>query len=938
MEAPILLNLEKVPFLPKQVPAHDSIHWNSVIKHQAKLKNDRAILTTYAHMEALGILPNSTTLPLIFKACANLQTLERGKKIQNDMMGSPLINDIRVGTSLVDFYSKCGCLEDAYYVFDEMPKRDVIAWNAMILGCVQCMEYEAALFLFMEMQEENLRPNSRTVVSLLKACGELSELGLGKGIHGYCLRNGLMEMSSHVGSALISFYSRFDMTTANHVFRSLGSRSTVSWNSMLCGYFDAGHYLKTVDLFLWMLKGGKEYDHVTVLVIIQACAELGLIELGMQVHQLVKKHGFSKDLHTLNALMRFYSSMGYLKCSFNLFISVPNKDVVLWNSMISACIDNSLNDEAIKMFTKMQIEGIRPNDSSIISMINLFAGLEKGLTNGKSLHAYAIKYGMEAFTLCRIALLNMYGVLNCVEDALNIFSETNDSDVVSWNTLIAALVHNGLRSQVFLFFRQMQESDVKPNGHTIISILAACDDDTFLNTGRSFHGYVVKNGLEVDAALNAALTEMYMNCGDEANAKYLFEGFRNKDLISWNAMISNYVNNNRPQKALLLFHRMISEVEPNFSTIVSALSACAYLAELSQGLCLHAYITRRESLMGFHLPVANALITMYARCGCMRYAEYVFSSLRKRNSVSWNAIIAGYGMHGRGHDAVLAFSQMLEEGFLPTDVTFVSALSACSHSGLIEKGLQLYHLMVQHFYITPKLVHYACAVDLLSRGGRLDEAMQLIKSMPIAPDASVWRALLGACRVYSETSYAKIIFEKLVELEPTNAGNYILLSNVYAAAGHWSEVRKLRILLEKKGLVKPPGKSWIVVKNKLHQFTAGDKSHPESDKIYQKLSYLVSSIKRRGYVPDVCWVLHDEEPEEKLRRLLSHSEKLAIAFGLMNAGAKSPVLITKNLRVCGDCHEFSKHVSRLVGKEIILRDGSRFHHFSNGICSCKDYW
>ncbi|CDP13130.1 unnamed protein product [Coffea canephora] len=737
-------------------------------------------------MEALGILPNSTTLPLIFKACANLQTLERGKKIQNDMMGSPLINDIRVGTSLVDFYSKCGCLEDAYYVFDEMPKRDVIAWNAMILGCVQCMEYEAALFLFMEMQEENLRPNSRTVVSLLKACGELSELGLGKGIHG------------------------FDMTTANHVFRSLGSRSTVSWNSMLCGYFDAGHYLKTVDLFLWMLKGGKEYDHVTVLVIIQACAELGLIELGMQVHQLVKKHGFSKDLHTLNALMRFYSSMGYLKC------------------------------------------------------------LEKGLTNGKSLHAYAIKYGMEAFTLCRIALLNMYGVLNCVEDALNIFSETNDSDVVSWNTLIAALVHNGLRSQ--------------------------------------------------------------------ANAKYLFEGFRNKDLISWNAMISNYVNNNRPQKALLLFHRMISEVEPNFSTIVSALSACAYLAELSQGLCLHAYITRRESLMGFHLPVANALITMYARCGCMRYAEYVFSSLRKRNSVSWNAMIAGYGMHGRGHDAVLAFSQMLEEGFLPTDVTFVSALSACSHCGLIEKGLQLYHSMVQHFYITPKLVHYACAVDLLSRGGRLDEAMQLIKSMPIAPDASVWRALLGACRVYSETRYAKTIFEKLVELEPTNAGNYILLSNVYAAAGHWSEVRKLRILLEKKGLVKPPGKSWIVVKNKLHQFTAGDKSHPESDKIYQKLSYLVSSIKRRGCVPDVCWVLHDEEPEEKLRRLLSHSEKLAIAFGLMNAGARSPVLITKNLRVCGDCHEFSKHVSRLVGKEIILRDGSRFHHFSNGICSCKDYW
>ncbi|KAL3518997.1 hypothetical protein ACH5RR_021586 [Cinchona calisaya] len=938
MEAPVLLSLEKVPFLPKKIPKHESEHWNSVIKHQAKLKTDKAILSTYAHMEALGILPNITTLPLIFKACANFQALERGKKIHKDMMSSHLINDIRVGTSLVDFYSKCGCFEDAKYVFEEMPKRDLVAWNAIILGCVECLEYVAALLLVMEMQEENFRPNSRTVVSLLMACGELWELGLGKGIHGYCLRNGLMDTSSHVGSALIGFYSRFDVTTAHHVFRLLYSRSIVCWNSMLTGYFDANDFVKIEELFVRMLKEGMKYDNVTLLVIIQACAEMGHILLGMQVHQLVIKHGYSEDLHILNALLNFYSSVGHLKCSSDLFTSVPNKDVVLWNSMISAYIENGFIDEAIYMFTKMRVEDIIPNESSIVSMLNLFAGLENGLRNGKGLHACAIKYGMESCTLCRHALLNIYGVLNCIEGSLKIFSETNDSDVVSWNTLISVLAQNELRNQVMLLFKQMQESDVKPNAHTVISILAACDDVTFLNAGRSLHGYVVKNGLQLNAPLNTALTEMYINCGEEAIAKNLFESFRNKDLICWNAMISSYVKNNQSHKALLLFHRMILEVEPNSSTIINALSACSHIAILPQGLRLHAYIMRRESLLGFDLSVANALITMYMRCGCIRYAEFIFDALKKRNPVSWNAIIAGYGMHGRGHDAILAFSQMLEEGFMPTEVTFVSALSACSHSGWIEKGLQLYRSMVQDFYLTPKLVHYACVVDLLSRGGRLDEAMEFIKSMPIAPDASVWRALLGACRVYMETRYAKIIFEKLVELEPTNAGNYILLSNVYAAAGHWSEVRKLRILLEKNGLVKPPGKSWIVVKNELHQFTAGDKSHPESGKIYQKLSYLMSSIKRRGYIPDIRWVLHDEEPEEKLRRLFSHSEKLAIAFGLINAGGKSPLLITKNLRICGDCHEFCKYVSRLVGREIILRDGSRFHHFRDGVCSCKDYW
>lgn len=431
---------------------------------------------------------------------------------------------------------------------------------------------------------------------------------------------------------------------------------------------------------------------------------------------------------------------------------------------------------------------------------------------------------------------------------------------------------------------------------------------------------------------------MYINCGDEVTASKLFERCHDKDLISWNSLISSFIKSNEANKALLLFNRMISEIEPNSVTIINVLSSCTNLANLPQGQCLHAYTIRRQSSFGFDLSLANALITMYARCGNMHYAENIFETLQRKNIVSWNSMIAGYGMHGRGHDAMLSFSKMLEDGFTPNNITFVSALSACSHSGLVEKGLQLFDSMVQDFYITPKVVHYACVVDLLCRGGSLNEARKFINSMPIAPDASVWRALLSGCRVYSETKLVKNISEKLVELEPTNAGNYVLLSNIYAAAGLWSEVRKLRTLAEEKGLRKPPGKSWISVKSEIHYFTAGDRSHCQSDKIYSKLSSLLSSVMKSGYVPDLHWVLHDEEDEEKLKRLLSHSEKLAIAFGLINVSNGTPILINKNLRVCGDCHEFGKHVSKHVQREIILRDGSRFHHFTNGFCSCKDYW
>ncbi|MBA0821756.1 hypothetical protein Goarm_018596 [Gossypium armourianum] len=457
------------------------------------------------------------------------------------------------------------------------------------------------------------------------------------------------------------------------------------------------------------------------------------------------------------------------------------------------------------------------------------------------------------------AILNMYAEQNCMDSVRKVFGQMSNVDVISYNTLILVLARNNLGIEAWETFGIMRESDVKPNSYTIISILAACKDETCLNIGRSLHGFVIKQGIEVNAPLKTALTDMYINCGDETTAMNLFESSHGRDLISWNALISTYVKNNQAHEAFLVFSRMVSEVEPNSVTIINILSSCTHLAHLPQGRCLHSYMIRRESSLGHNLSLQNAFITMYARCGSMRNAEKIFETLTRRNIISWNAIITGYGMHGRGYDAILAFSQMLEDGFQPNEVTFISILSACSHSGMIEEGLQLFDSMVHDFNITPQLAHYGCVVDLLGRAGRLDKAREFIESMPIKPDASIWRSLLSAYRDHCYTKDAKAIFEKVVELDPMNPGNYVLLCNVYAAAGLWPEVSEMRRHLRAKGLRKPPGISWIIVRSQIHSFAAGDRSHPMADKIYANLNSLLQSIKEIGYVPDLRWILHDDE-------------------------------------------------------------------------------
>jgi pentatricopeptide repeat protein len=343
---------------------------------------------------------------------------------------------------------------------------------------------------------------------------------------------------------------------------------------------------------------------------------------------------------------------------------------------------------------------------------------------------------------------------------------------------------------------------------------------------------------------------------------------------------------------------------------------------------------------GFELDVVvgSALVDMYAKCGSIDEASNVFNKMPERNIVTWTVIIIGYAQHGYAQEVLKLFSQMQDTGMKPDHVTFVGILSACSRAGLVNEGCNYFNSMSQDYGVNPRPEHFACMVDLLGRAGHLTEAKDFIEKMPFEPSISVWQSLLGACRIHGNMELGKYAAERLLELEPHDSATYVLLSNIYAAANRWDDVARVRKMMKDRGVKKEPGRSWTNVNNTVHEFISDDSSHPQAEEIYKMLQRLSNQMKDAGYVPNTDFVLHDIEKEQKENSLSHHSEKLAIAFGLIKTPPGAPIRIMKNLRVCGDCHIATKFISKIVCREIIVRDATRFHHFKNGLCSCGDYW
>ncbi|XP_057822141.2 pentatricopeptide repeat-containing protein At4g14050, mitochondrial [Cryptomeria japonica] len=595
---------------------------------------------------------------------------------------------------------------------------------------------------------------------------------------------------------------------------------------------------------------------------------------------------------------------------------------------------------------------------------------KKALSEGKRIHSHISERVFESLShkLLQDTLIRMYYHCGNLVHAREMFDQMIERDVLSWNAIIAAYRRHGCPHESLALFHQMQATGVQPDQFTFSSILQACAKIRDLKHGICIHQSIIEAGFLSDYVVANALVDMYAKCGSIQKARDMFDKMPHRDVFSWTAMVSGYAQSGVPDEALRLFEEMpqrnvvtwnaliagyvqngfvekaletfkqmkLMHVEPDTTTFVSVLPACAKIGALEQGRDIHQNIIER----GFPLDVAvaSALVDMYAKCGSIHKARELFDKMPQRDVVSWTTMIAGYAQNGYCKDALKLFEQMKHSGTHPNYVTFTCILLACSHAGLVDEGCKHFNGMSDSYYIMPTSDHYVCMVDLLGRAGYVEETLNFIIKMPIKPVAVVWTCLLGACRSHKNIELGVFIASLLFEMNPKNAAPYVLLGNMYAEIGDWGEVQMVRRLMKDRGIKKIPGCSWIQGPKMVHAFCVGDRLHPQTREIIAKLEELSWEIKAAGYSPDSRTVLNDLEEEEKELLLCHHSEKMAIAFGLLNTTPGTTIRVVKNLRICVDCHTATKFISKVVAREIVVRDANRFHHFKNGQCSCRDYW
>ncbi|VAI24271.1 pentatricopeptide repeat-containing protein At1g59720, chloroplastic/mitochondrial [Triticum aestivum] len=528
-------------------------------------------------------------------------------------------------------------------------------------------------------------------------------------------------------------------------------------------------------------------------------------------------------------------------------------------------------------------------------------------------------------------------------------SSSSSSSSVQLLRSLARSRRADLAHRALLLFRSLHASPSPPPPH--FSLPAALSAASFLSAlpeGRQLHALAAKLALAPAHTVVAnSLLHLYASCGLPDAALALFRLIPAKSLVSWNTAIDALASNGDHLGALDLFREMQRDttLAPDAYTVQSVLGACAGAGALSLGVYAHALLLRE---LGGHGDVSrdvlinNSLVDLYGKCGAVELARQVFDRMPERDITSWNVAILTLANHGCVRESVELFDRMTRvENVVPNAITFVAVLSACNHGGMVEEGRRYFQMMVSEYRIKPRIEHYGCMVDILARAGFIGEALDVVSGMNCRPDAIIWRSLLDACSRQNAGVELSEAMAKLALDVPDDAvsGVYVLLSRVYAFAQKWNDVGMVRRLMSDEGLKKEPGFSSIEMDGLVHQFVAGDTSHPRSEEIYAKLDEIQQRLASSGYKPDLSearMVAGMDHTKGAALRL--HSERLAISFGLLKATPGAPIRILKNLRVCKDCHTISKLISELYGVEIIVRDRIRFHHFKDGACSCKDYW
>ncbi|KAG9454258.1 hypothetical protein H6P81_007162 [Aristolochia fimbriata] len=596
-------------------------------------------------------------------------------------------------------------------------------------------------------------------------------------------------------------------------------------------------------------------------------------------------------------------------------------------------------EEALELFEILEDYA---NDERVLgsttyeALIDACIGL-KSIRGAKKVCHHIKETGFEPDRYFRNRILAMHVKCGMMMDARRVFAEMPEKNLVSWNTIIGGLVDSGdYEEAVDLFLLMWNEcSDV--GTRSFATVLRASVGLGLVSLGRQLHSCVFKMGFKSDIFVSCALIDMYSKCGILKDAKQVFYHMPEKTVVGWNSIIAGYALHGYGEDALDLYYEMQSSgVKMDHFTYSIIISICAKLASLEHAKQAHAGLVRHG--FGNDIVANTALVDFYSKWGRVEDARRVFDKMPRKNVISWNALIAGYGNHGQGEEAVKMFKSMLREGMAPNHVTFLAVLSACSYSGLADEGWEIFESMSRDHKVKPRAMHYACMIELLGREGYLDEALALIKEAPFDPTKNMWAALLTACRIHRNVELGKFAAERLLGMEPEKLSNYMVLLNIYSSSSRPDEAVKVVETLKRRGLRLLPACSWIEINKQAHRFSFGDTSHPLRQDIYGKLNELMKEIQKHGYILETTNSLLPDVVEHEEQTPTYHSERLAIAFGLISTSASTSLQVVQNHRLCDDCHNVVKLIAMVTKREIVVRDASRFHHFKQGNCSCGDYW
>ncbi|KAF9601993.1 hypothetical protein IFM89_024539 [Coptis chinensis] len=807
----------------------------------------------------------SKTLSEAMKACG---TIPNAQKLHAHLISTGFASSIFLQNHLLNMYSKCGLVDDAILVFEEIEERNVFSWNTMISG--------------------------------LADSGRMKE--------------------------------------ARKLFDEMGERDCVSWNSMMSGYFQNGESGETLNVFALMMRDFScEPDPFSLSCVLKACGSLGLLELGLQLHCLVKKFGFGRDpfletsildmyikcgamgyaekvsrmisrpsLFCYNSMMYCYAKGSRVELAIDMFHRMPERDNVSWNTMISILSQHGYGVQTLSMFIEMWNQGFVANSMTYASVLSACASIHD-LYWGKHLHARFIRSKSSIDVYVGSGLIDMYAKCGHLVAAKKVFNSLPEQNTVSWTTLIGGLAQFGSEEEAMGLFIEMRKVPMASDRFTLATVLAACSSIKDVSLGTQLHPYTIKIGLESAIPVANALLTMYAKCGkiktahhvfqlmpakdiiswtamltafsqigDLENARQCFNSMPGRNVITWNSMLAAYTQHGHWEEGFKLYTVMLREsVRTDWTTYATLFGACADSATLRLGNQIIAQTTKIG--VDANISVVNGMITMYSKCGRIEEAQEVFDSISEMNLISWNAMISGYAQNGQGTKAVQIFESMLKSGLAPDHISYVAVLSGCSHSGLVMEGKQYFDSMTKDHGISPTSEHFACMVDLLGRAGLLEDAKKMIDEMPMEACAGAWGALLSACRTHGNADLAHCAVKHLFELDPKHSGSYVLLANLYADSGNLNALSDVRKLMRERGIRKNPGCSWIEAGNRIHVFTVDDTDHPQINDVRRKLEELLKKIEDTGDY------INKNGSEESWGY---HSEKLAVAFGLLSLPGK----------------------------------------------------